>query len=225
MPIISKRLQAAAKLLAKCESVADIGTDHALLPIHLVREGLAQKVIACDIAKGPLEVARANVTKFGLGEKIELRLANGLEGLAPNECNQITILGMGGETIADIIDAAHWVRDKNITLILQPMSCDDRLRQYLINNGFEIITEVAVNSQGRVYTVMKVSFSGESKVYGKEFKYIGKLANTNSFEAKDFIKHRLNSMKKCMEEIENVERKKALYNELKTATEIIEKLI
>ena len=136
MPIISKRLQAAANLLTKCKSVADIGTDHALLPIHLVREGIAKKVIACDIAKGPLDVARANVTRFGLEDKIELRLANGLDGLAPNECNQITILGMGGETIADIIGAADWVRDKNVTLILQPMSCDDRLREYLITVGF-----------------------------------------------------------------------------------------
>lgn len=225
MPIISKRLQAAADMLKHSKSVADIGTDHALLPIYLVREGIAEKVIACDIASGPLDVAKSNVTRFGLGEKIELRLANGLEGLSPNECNQITILGMGGETIADIIEAAHWVRDKNITLILQPMSCDDRLREYLISGGFEIITEVAVASQGRVYTVMKVAFSGKSKVYGKEFKYIGKLANTNSFEAKAFIKRRLNSMKKCMAEIENVERKAELYNELKTATEIIEKLI
>ena len=225
MPIISKRLQAAANLLTKCKSVADIGTDHALLPIHLVREGIAKKVIACDIAKGPLDVARANVTRFGLEDKIELRLANGLDGLAPNECNQITILGMGGETIADIIGAADWVRDKNVTLILQPMSCDDRLREYLITVGFEIITEVAVSSQGRVYTVIKANFSGDRKTYGKEFKSLGKLPQSNSDEAKAFIKRRLNSMKKCMAEIENIERKKALYDELKAATKTIEKLI
>ena len=225
MPIISKRLLAAADLLNKSMSVADIGTDHALLPIHLVREGIANKVIACDIATGPLEVAKANVAKFGLENEIELRLANGLEGLKKGECDQITILGMGGETIADIIDATDWVRDENVTLILQPMSCDDRLRQYLITNGFEIKCEVAVTSQGRVYTVMKVTFTGKKLCYGNEFKYIGLLAQNKTDDAVTFIKNRLKSMKTCMAEIENVPRKKELFDELKIATEIIEKLI
>ena len=222
MSISNKRLLVAAELLGQTNSVADIGTDHAFLPIHLVKEGIAKKVIACDIAEGPLSVAEANITKYGLLDKIELRLANGLLGLKPNEVEAITILGMGGETIADILQISPWVKNPDIMLILQPMSCDDRLRDYLYNEGFEIITEVGVESQGRFYTVMKVRFSGNLPKVGREYKYIGKLLEKPNQAAITFVKNRINSMKNCMRDIETVERKQGLYNELKLAVEEIE---
>lgn len=225
MPITNKRLLAAAELLGYVNSVADIGTDHAFLPIHLVREGIAKKVIACDIAEGPLSVAEANIAKYSLSDKIELRLANGLLGLKPNEVEAITILGMGGETIADILTDAPWVKNPNITLILQPMSCDDRLRDYLFSEGFEISTEVGVEAQSRYYTVMKVHYSGDLSEVGCEYKYIGKLLENPNAAAITFVKNRLKSMKNCIRDIENVERKRDLYNELKLATEAIEKIL
>lgn len=225
MPITNKRLLAAAELLGQTNSVADIGTDHAFLPIHLVKEGIAKKVIACDIAEGPLSVAKANITKYGLSDKIELRLTNGLLGLVPNEVDAITILGMGGETIADILTDAPWVKNPNITLILQPMSCDDRLRDYLLREGFEILTEEGVESQGRFYTVMKVWFGGNLPEVGVEYKYIGKLLENPNAAAITFVNNRLKSMKNCMKDIEKVERKQNLYNELKEAVEIIENIL
>ncbi len=225
MSVSNKRLLIAAELLGHINSVADIGTDHAFLPIHLVREGIAKKVIACDIAEGPLSVAKANITKYGLLNKIELRLANGLLGLKPNEVEAITILGMGGETIADILTDSPWVKNPEITLVLQPMSCDDRLREYLYKEGFEIITEVGVESQNRFYTVMKIVYSGNLPKVGCEFKYIGKLLENPNDAAITFVKNRINSMKNCMREIETVERKQELYNELKIAVEIIEKTL
>ena len=223
MSISNKRLLVAAELLGKTNSVADVGTDHAFLPIHLVKEGIAQKVIACDIAEGPLSVAKANITKYGLLDKIELRLANGLLGLVPNEVGAITILGMGGETIADILTDSPWVKSNDITLILQPMSCDDRLRDYLYKEGFEIITEVGVESQSRFYTVMKVRFSGNLPTVGREYKYIGKLLENPNEAAITFVNNRLKSLKNCMLDIEKIERKQDLYNELKIAVAEIEK--
>ena len=222
MSISNKRLLVAAELLGQTNSVADIGTDHAFLPIHLVREGIASKVIACDIAEGPLAVAKSNVIKYGLTDKIELRLANGLLGLEPNEIEAITILGMGGETIADILTDSPWVKNPDITLILQPMSCDDRLREYLYREGFEIITEVGVESQNRFYTVMKVVYNGELPKAGCEYKYIGKLLENPNDAAITFVKNRINSVKNCMCDIEKVERKQELFNELKLAVEEIE---
>ena len=223
MPILNKRLIKAAEMLGDVKSVADIGTDHAFLPIYLIREGICERVIACDIAEGPLSVAATNITKYGLLGKIELRLADGLKGLKPMEVRGITILGMGGETIADIIQDAPWVKNPEITLILQPMSCDDRLREYLHKNGFEIENEQAVESQGRVYTVMRVRFSGVIMTVGPEYKYIGKLLDNPDAVAVTFIKNRLKSMKTCIKDIENVERKKDLLSELKTAVSKIEK--
>lgn len=223
MSISNKRLLVAAELLGQTNSVADIGTDHAFLPIHLVKEGIAQKVIACDIAEGPLAVAEANITKYGLLDKIELRLANGLLGLKPNEVEAVTILGMGGETIADILTDSSWVKNPNMTLILQPMSCDDRLRDYLYKEGFEILSEVGVESQNRFYTVMKVVYSGNLPKVGCEFKYIGKLLENPNDAAITFVKNRLKSLKNCMADIEKVERKQELYSELKVAVAEIEK--
>ena len=225
MPILNKRLTLAAEMLGQVKSVADIGTDHAFLPIYLIKEGLAERVIACDIAEGPLSVAKANITKYGLADKIELRLANGLLGLEPNEVDAVTILGMGGETIADILTDSPWVKNPDITLILQPMSCDDRLREYLLSEGFEIKSELGVESQGRFYTVMKVAFSGNIPKVGKEYKYIGKLLENPNAAAITFVNNRLKSMKACMRDIEKVERKQDLYYELKEAVEIIENIL
>lgn len=225
MPILNKRLTLAAEMLGQVKSVADIGTDHAFLPIYLIKEGLAERVIACDIAEGPLSVAKANITKYGLADKIELRLANGLLGLEPNEVDAVTILGMGGETIADILTDSPWVKNPDITLILQPMSCDDRLREYLLSEGFEIKSELGVESQGRFYTVMKVAFSGNIPKVGKEYKYIGKLLENPNAAAITFVNNRLKSMKACMRDIEKVERKQGLYYELKEAVEIIENIL
>lgn len=225
MPILNKRLTLAAEMLGQVKSVADIGTDHAFLPIYLIKEGLAERVIACDIAEGPLSVAKANITKYGLADKIELRLANGLLGLEPNEVDAVTILGMGGETIADILTDSPWVKNPSVTLILQPMSCDDRLREYLLSEGFEIKSELGVESQGRFYTVMKVAFSGNIPKVGKEYKYIGKLLENPNAAAITFVNNRLKSMKACMRDIEKVERKQGLYYELKEAVEIIENIL
>ena len=223
MSVSNKRLLVAAELLGQTNSVADIGTDHAFLPIHLVKEGIAKKVIACDIAEGPLSVAKSNITKYRLRDEIELRLANGLLGLKPNEVEAITILGMGGETIADILTDSPWVKNPDVTLILQPMSCDDRLRDFLYKEGFEIITEVGVESQSRFYTVMKVCFSGDLPKVGREYKYIGKLLEKPNKAAIIFAENRLKSLKNCMKEIENVERKQNLFSELKLAVAEIEK--
>ena len=225
MSVLNKRLLMAANMLKKGKAVADIGTDHAFLPIHIIKEQIADRVFACDIAEGPLSVARANVQKYKLEDKIELRLADGLKGIKPFECEQITICGMGGETIADIIDAAEWVKSPKVSLVLQPMSCDDRLREFLILNNFEIEQEKAVVSQGRVYTVMRVVYSNKPQKKDIAFKYIGKLLDTPDEAAIMFVLRRLKSMRSCMNDIKSVERKKDLFNELHKATEIIEQKI
>ena len=222
MSLLNKRLVLAANMLNKGKAVADIGTDHAFLPIYLIRNGISERIIACDIAEGPLSVASENIKKYKLEDKIELRLADGLKGVKQMECNQITICGMGGETIADIIDAADWVKSPDVTLVLQPMSCDDRLREFLLINGFEVEKERAVVSQGRVYTVMRVLYTKKPQKLNADFKYIGRLLDAPDDAALVFVKRRLKSMHRCMEEIKLVERKKDLYNELAKATEIIE---
>ncbi len=225
MPILNKRLLLAAEMLGSKNSVADIGTDHAFLPIHIINKGLAKKVIASDIAEGPLSVARSNIKKYGLSDKIELRLASGLDKIKEKECDAVTILGMGGETIAEIIDRAKWLKSSEVTLILQPMTCDDRLRDYLYQNGFEIEAEQGVEDKGKLYTVMRVSFSGKITERQPYEKYIGKLLIEPNPSALSFVKKRLKSMEKCINEIENVEIRRNLFLELTKATSKIKKIL
>ena len=98
---------------------------------------------------------------FGLSEKIDVRLCDGLEGLSGLGINYVVICGMGGEVISGIIDRARsfWARD--VKFILQPMSSEAELRAWISENGFEIEDETLLRDAGRIYTVMCVSYSGE----------------------------------------------------------------
>ena len=102
--LLSRRLKAVADFVPQDMICADIGSDHGYLPIYLVGERIIPHAIAADIGKGPLESAALNVRKYHLEDKIELRLGNGLEVLLPNEVSCVTICGMGGGLICEILN-------------------------------------------------------------------------------------------------------------------------
>ena len=131
---LSPRLRMAGQLLPEGGCLADIGTDHAYLPAALLMEGKIERAIAADLRRGPLDRARETVKHFGLQDKVSFCLCNGLAGIAPNAADSIAIAGMGGETIAGILAAAPWVRERNIPLVLQPMSSMPDLRRWLQEN-------------------------------------------------------------------------------------------
>lgn len=158
---LSPRLAMCASFVRKGSVVADIGTDHALLPIWLVRSGIAVHAIASDINEGPIARARQNIGRCGMNEHIDTVVADGLSGISPDRASDIVIAGMGGDLIAAILDAAPWVRSERLRLILQPMSHAERLREYLFANGFRLEEENAVTDSGRVYSVMCVSYCGQ----------------------------------------------------------------
>lgn len=220
----NSRLISAAKLLEKGLAVADIGTDHALLPIYLIKNNIAESVIACDIAEGPLEVAKSNVARCKMEDKISLRLAKGLDKVKSSECQAVTIMGMGGETISKILSDAPWLKNGGQTLILQPMTADDRLREFLVNEGYRIYTEKGVYSKGRVYTIIKAKYYGKPQTLGEDFYYIGMLleGDTVGKEEIDYVLKRLKSLKKCLESINGVERRKNLYERISVAVPLIE---
>lgn len=170
-----ERLLCAASLVRQGSRVADIGTDHAYLPIYLVESGRCVSAIASDIRVGPADSARKNVTTAGLCDRIEVRLGDGLSGITPDEVDDIVIAGMGGETIAAILQGAEWVKDAHYRLILQPMTRAEDLRRYLLTNGFEIDEERVVPDGRRLYTVMAVRFTGAGPVTDEVAYYRGKL--------------------------------------------------
>jgi tRNA (adenine22-N1)-methyltransferase len=157
---LDKRLGTVAALVRHGARVADIGTDHAYLPVYLLQAGVCPSAIASDIGEGPLEAARHTVTAAGLTDKISLRLGDGLAGIAPDEAEDIVIAGMGGETIAAILQAAPWVKNPALRLILQPMTRAEDLRCWLLQNGFSVLQERLVQDGRHLYPVLAAEYPG-----------------------------------------------------------------
>ncbi len=153
----------AAAYVRRGSSIADIGTDHAWLPIYLIDKGIVPRAIAADINEGPLDRARINIPK-GMQKKIELRLTDGLSGIENAGVCDILICGMGGELIARIIGDAPFVKDKKIRLILQPMTKAPYLREYLLSEGFSIIGET-LSFDDRIYQTLCAEYTGKAEKY------------------------------------------------------------
>ena len=175
MITLDKRLSAVAALVRQGSRLADIGTDHAYLPVHLVQAGVCPSAIASDIGEGPLDAARRTVTENGLTSEIALRLGNGLATVSAGEVEDIAIAGMGGETIVMILEAAPWVQDEGIRLILQPMTRAEDLRRWLLHNGFAILEEHLIIDGRHLYPVMAAEYTAapvcedELAIYGGFF--------------------------------------------------------
>lgn len=154
---LQPRLRMLADLVPKGAVVADIGTDHGYLPVWLLQEGRISGAIASDINERPLEHARQTAREYGLENQIELRLCAGLDGYTPGEADTIIIAGMGGETIASILDAAPWTRSGDIHLLLQPMTKTEDLRIWLSDKGYRFTEEHLVEDKDFLYPVLCVT--------------------------------------------------------------------
>ena len=148
----------AAAYVRRGSAVADIGTDHAFLPIYLIENGISPRAVAADINEGPLARARINIPK-NMQKKIELRLTDGLCGIENAAVNDVLICGMGGELIARIISDAPFVKSAAIRLVLQPMTKAPALREFLLSEGFSIIGET-LSFDDRIYQTICAEYSG-----------------------------------------------------------------
>lgn len=153
---LSPRLQAVADMVPKGSKLADVGTDHGQLPVWLIRQGLVPQAVASDLRPGPLSRGQALAQRWEVSDRISFRLCNGLAAIRPEEAEIVTIAGMGGETIADILAAAPWSRNAGHRYILQPMSGMDGLRRYLSKNGFMIVQERLVPEGETLYVILFV---------------------------------------------------------------------
>ena len=158
--------------------LADIGSDHAYLPIALCLENKIECALASDINEGPVAAAVANIHKNGLADKIEAVRADGLDKTRAFAPDCITILGMGGELIVSILDKAEWVKDESITLVLQPMTHPEILAKYLAENGFEVIDERIVQDgsrDDRIYRIISAKFDGKRRELTEGEALIGRI--------------------------------------------------
>ena len=193
---LGKRLAAVAAMVRPGNRVADIGTDHAYLPVFLLQNGTCPSAIAADIRSGPAASAARTVAAAGLADRISVRLGDGLSPVAAGEAADIVIAGMGGETIAEILAAAGWVRDPAIHLVLQPMSKPERLRRFLMEQGFAILEERVAREDGRLYAVISAAYTGHAVSPKAAACYLGAIPHTT--EGMDYIeRHRTRLLKRA----------------------------
>lgn len=158
---LSARLDAVCALVRQGARIADVGTDHAYLPIRLLLEGRVSFAVASDIVDGPLQSAKKNISAFGLNEdRIALLKTDGLRGIGSYSPDDILICGMGGELIASILAASDYIRNRGVRLILQPMTREEKLRLFLSENGFEITEEKLVREGSRIYQIICAAYDG-----------------------------------------------------------------
>lgn len=149
------RLRAIAEKVPQGARLADIGTDHGFLPVWLLLNGRINAAIAADLRSGPLERAKENAHRYGQSLYISFRLCDGLSGVSADEVDTVVIAGMGGETIARILEAAPWTH-QNKLLLLQPMTGTSHLRQWLQTHEYAILDETLVCEGDRLYSVWTV---------------------------------------------------------------------
>ena len=153
---LSPRLACIADYIPTGAALADVGSDHAYLPIHLLREGKIVRAIASDISQPCIVRARANALRYRVpSSMLDVRLSDGLKNIAPDEVDTIVIAGMGGETIADILTAVPWVNQGKL-LILHPASKAPHLRRWCMENGLGVVDERIVREGHRLYPILVV---------------------------------------------------------------------
>lgn len=153
-------MRAAAGFVRQGAVFADIGTDHAYLPVFLLEEGKIAHAYASDINEGPLKSAKRHIEESGHADRVTLVLTDGLTGLEGHGITDVAVCGMGGELIADILTAAPFVKDSSIRLILQPMTRAAHLRRTLAKEGFAIVDECVTEAAGKLYFCMAAAYTG-----------------------------------------------------------------
>ena len=172
---LDSRLMAIADLVRKDKIFADIGTDHAYLPVYLVEKGIINRAIAADLRVGPLENAKETVVSHNLSDKILLRLSDGLDNFKENEAQEIAVAGMGGLLISEFINRTKWLKNRDVHLILQPMTHTEELRKALFDNGFVIDNEVVAKDGDKLYIVLSAYYYGDATAYTDLDLIVGRL--------------------------------------------------
>lgn len=170
--LLRPRLSAIASFVPRGSRVADIGTDHAYLPVFLLQAGAVEQAIAIDVHPGPYQAAVETVTSAGLSNAISVRLGDGLTVLAEGEADTVVIAGMGGNTIIKILEDSFPVAQSLTRLILQPMVASAAIRRWLAANGWCIVDETLVEDDRILYEII-VAEQGTTLPYPQIFDDIG----------------------------------------------------
>lgn len=199
---ISFRLNKIAEKVEKGSILADIGTDHAYVPIFLYKNGIIKNAIACDISEGSLEKAKINISKYNLENFIETRLGSGLEKIyLDDNINTIIIAGMGGMLMIDILKNGMEIAKNTETLILQPQKDVSEVRKFLHKNGFKIEDEEMLIDEEKFYNII-IAKKGNQSFNEKEYIFGKSNIDKKCVILKEYILKELNIMKNIIKKLE-----------------------
>ncbi|MCH4168319.1 MAG: tRNA (adenine(22)-N(1))-methyltransferase TrmK [Streptococcaceae bacterium] len=208
---LSKRLEKVASFVPKNARLADIGSDHAYLPVYLAKSKQISYAIAGEVVAGPFESARHEVESQALTSKIQVRLANGLAAIQPDDqINTITIAGMGGQLISEILKANPEKLEGVARLILQPNVGEYGLRRWLNQNNYKIVAEAILQEHQKIYEVIIVE-KGNQKLTEKALFFGPFLMQEKSTVFIEKWQHELLNKKRILEKLKQAKQ----INELK----------
>lgn len=222
---LSKRLQTVASMVTPGMRLADVGTDHAYIPIYLTEQQVIPEAIAMDINKGPLERAEEHIKEHGLEDRIQTRLSDGLQKLKTGEVDAMIAAGMGGALVIRILEDGKEVAKSLKELILQPQSELEKVRRYLLQNGYRIIDENMVLDEGKYYPMMKIQPCSEEEAeeYAPgELKYGKRLLQKANPVLKQFLEKEIQIDSEILAALTSQDSTRARTRELELQTEINE---
>lgn len=186
---IGSRLLMAASFVNNGDTVCDVGCDHGKLSLYLVKQGRANHIIATDINKQPLQKAIDLFEHYNLSRAAEFYQTDGLQGVhnTDRKITHVVIAGLGGTTMRFILESADFVKDSNVHLVLLPAQSGYNVRDWLYENGFEILTEKTVEENDKFYSCMDVVYTGKSIKPTIFDTYIGKSYLCTDSSAKGYF--------------------------------------
>ena len=200
---LSNRLNLIEEKVDKCDTVFDVGTDHAYIPIKLIQNEKCKKVIASDVKEGPILRAQSNIKRYALEERIETRIGNGLENLMKDEIDTIIVAGMGGILISEILERDIEKAQNACKFILQPMNCSHVLRKWLFDNGFEIFGEDIAKDDNKYYNIFETKYTGNVLKVEDIFYHFGqKLFENSSSLINEYLDYKENKISSILRKIE-----------------------
>lgn len=173
--------------------VVDVGTDHGYIPIKFALDGMCESIVATDLRTAPLNSARQDAADYSVEDKIRFELCDGLSFDGAEDSDTVIIAGMGGETIAGILQRAQWTKN-GAHLILQPQSKIDELCIWLHCEGYKLCNARLQDDAGRMYVILSVRAGSADEVYTEELL----LALADPLLLR-WLDHRINVIKKALD--------------------------
>ncbi len=222
---LSDRLKEIAGMVTGGNVVCDVGTDHAYLAIYLIANKTAPRVIAMDVAKGPLSKAEHNIREYGLENQIETRLSDGVDKLKPHEAQTVIMAGMGGILICDLLSRGKEVLSTVDELILSPHTDAELVRKYLQENGYYIKEEQMLLEEGKYYIIMRVIHGEMEELTLCEYRYGKNLLQSRNHILLEYLQKEYLKFVKLFENLQGVStanairRRKELMEEIQCVKE------